>query len=560
MARTSSLTARRSVLKEEQQALRAARQLPDGTQLGIPTSDSFVNFQHKLGMGTDNPMSGGTYGFNPVTRDRLKLEWIHRGSWLGGVAVDVVADDMTRAGIDYLTDMPPEATEAIDKTMTTLALWPSINNVIRWGRLYGGAVGVILIDGQDLATPLRVDTVGPGQFRGILCLDRWQLDPTLEDLVTEYGPMLGTPKYYRVQQNAPALRGKAVHYSRIAVRHCGVELPYNQALTENLWGISILERLYDRMIAFDSATTGAAQLVYKCYLRTLKIKGLREIVASSKSGNNNKAMDGLTSYVDMMRRFQSIEGITMVDSEDDFQVDGHSAFSGLSDALMQFGQQLAGALQIPLTRLFGQSPAGLNATGESDMRMYYDHINDQQQRHLHHGVSLAYKCAAASKGVQLPPGFNIGFKSLWQLSATEKSTIAKDNSATIIGAKDAGLISDQVALRELKQSSRETGVFTNITDDLITLADSMPTAPEPEMMPGSDAGLDGLGAPGVEGENKESGDEVRPDGQAQTVPAGKTSRVVLQRPAEGGGEARGDAGQGVQGEGPRVRRPIARSA
>src|SRR5256885_239429 len=69
------------------------------------TGDSFVNFQHKLGIGADNPLTSGTYGFNPITRQRTLLEWIHRGSWLGGVAVDVVAEDMTKMGVELQTDL-----------------------------------------------------------------------------------------------------------------------------------------------------------------------------------------------------------------------------------------------------------------------------------------------------------------------------------------------------------------------------------------------------------------------------------------------------------------------
>ena len=51
----------------------------------VATLDSFINFQHKLGVGADNALSTASYGFNPITRNRNLLEWIHRGSWLGGV-------------------------------------------------------------------------------------------------------------------------------------------------------------------------------------------------------------------------------------------------------------------------------------------------------------------------------------------------------------------------------------------------------------------------------------------------------------------------------------------
>jgi uncharacterized protein len=456
--------------------------VPGDSLLSVATADSFVNLAQKLGIGADNALSAGSYGYNPITRNRTLLEWIHRGSWLGGVAVDLVADDMTRAGVDFTSDLRPEDAERLDHSATTLGIWDQLNEAIRWGRLYGGSIAVLLVDGQDVRQPLRLETVGPKQFKGLLVLDRWQVEPSLEDLVTEYGPHLGLPKYYRVQTNAPALSGLAVHHSRVAVRHVGVALPYQQRLTENLWGLSVLERLYDRMIAFDSASTGAAQLVYKSYLRTLKIEGLRDIVAAG-----GKPMSGLLQYVEVMRRYQGIEGITLLDKSDEFDAQGHQAFSGLSDALNQFGQQLSGALQIPLVRLFGQSPAGLNSTGESDLRMFYDHIRQQQRKTMLSGVTTVYKLVAASEGIALPDNFNLDFTSLWDLDPGQKADVAAKTETAVAHAYDAGIIGRQTALKELRQSSRATGVFTNITEETIEAADDETQVP----------GLEGLPLPGV---------------------------------------------------------------
>lgn len=334
-------------------------------------ADSFQNFAMNLGIGTDNPLSGGTYGFNPITRNRTLLEWIHRGSWIGGLAIDVVADDMTRAGVEILGSIPPEELAALEERLVSLAAWSRINETIKWSRLYGGALAVFLIDGQDMSTPLRVETVRKDQFRGLLVLDRWMVDPQLSDLVKDFGPDIGLPRTYRVTGNAPALQGELIHHTR-CIRLSGVKLPHQQALVENLWGLSELERLYDRMVSFDSATTGAAQLVYKAYMRTMKIDGLREVVAAG-----GPALKGLTEYLNTARRYAGIEGITIIDANDELTADSHSAFGGLSDALAQFGQQLSGALQIPLVRLFGQSPAGFN-TGDADLRNYYDGIHQRQ--------------------------------------------------------------------------------------------------------------------------------------------------------------------------------------
>lgn len=466
--------------------------------------DSFTNFAAKLGLGTDNISSGGTYSFNPITRVRQLLEWIHRGSWLGGVAVDIVADDMTRAGITLKGELKPEKIEQLEETAVALGVWTKLNETIKWARLYGGCLGYIMIDGQDTKTPLRIETVGKGQFKGIFNLDRWMVEPSLNELVTELGPFLGQPKYYTVTAQAPALSGKKIHYTRL-IRLTGINLPYWQSMTENLWGLSVLERLYDRMVAFDSATTGAAQLVYKAYIRTYKIKGLREIIAAGGA-----SYEGLTRYVDMMRRFQSIEGMTLLDGEDEFEGQSHQAFTGLGEALLQFGQQLAGALQIPLVRLFGQSPAGLNATGESDLITYYDGINQQQSATLKVPTTLVYRAMAQSEGIKLPEGFGITFNPLWQLKPKEKGELAKTVTDTIAVGVESGLVSQQTAMRELKQSSHDTGIWSNITDKEIAQAEEdLPPGPSElnEQAQASEVEQEGSTSPESKGKKKPTKDE-----------------------------------------------------
>lgn len=425
------------------------------------TSDSFQNFLANMGIGTDNLTTGSTYGFNPITRVRTLLEWIHRGSWIGGVAVDLVADDMTRAGIELKGQLDPDHIEQINERAITLGIWNSINEVVKWSRLYGGCLGVYMVEGQDPKTPLRIQTVRKGMFRGILPLDRWMVEPDLTNLVTEPGPYVGMPKYYTVVATAPAMVNTRIHYTR-CFRMIGVKVPYWQALIENLWGLSIIERLYDRMVAFDSATTGAAQLVYRSYLRTYKVQDLREVVAAG-----GDALRGLVQTIDMMRRFQSNEGITLVDKNDEFEVHTNSAFAGLSDALVQFGQQLAGALQIPLVRLFGMSPSGFNATGDSDIRMYYDGIRQQQESVLRVPVTDIYRMIAQSLGIELPEGFGIGFNPLWQMTDKEKADVASSITTTIQTAEESGLVRKETALQELRQQARITGIWSNITDEEI---------------------------------------------------------------------------------------------
>ncbi|PPB85694.1 DUF1073 domain-containing protein [Acinetobacter soli] len=439
------------------------------------TADSFQNFAARVGLGAGSQHDQSTYSPNYLSRNRIRLESMYRSSWVVGQAVDVVADDMTREGINMRGLDAPEDGEEIQQELDRLQVWGKLNKTIKWSRLYGGAIAVMLIDGQNVSTPLNIKTIGKDQFKGLLVLDRWMVTPTLNDLVTDYGPDYGMPRFYDVITDSVGLCNQRVHYSRV-VRMDGVELPYWQAIAENLWGQSVIERLEDRLTIFDSATLGAGQLVYKAHLRTYKVQGLRSIIA--KGGI---FFDALVKQIEQIRMWQSNEGMTLMDAEDTFETHQYS-FSGLDDLLIQFGQQISGALGIPLVRLFGQSPAGMNATGESDLSNYYDNINQQQEGRLRTPLQTLIEVVSLSKlGKGLPESFKFDFASLWQIDEKVKAEVANTVTQAIISAEESGLISRKTALKELRQSSEVTGIYSHISDEEIENADDDPPAPRSEL-------------------------------------------------------------------------------
>ena len=438
------------------------------------TADSFQNFAARVGLGSGNQHDQSSYGFNFLSRNRLKLEAMYRSSWVVGQVVDVVADDMTRKGCNIKGFDSPIDGEMIDQEMDRLQVWDKLNKTIKWSRLYGGAIAVMMIDGQNISTPLNTDTVAKGQFKGLIVLDRWMVIPSVQELVTEYGPHYGMPKFYDVITDSVGLCNQRVHYSRV-IRMDSVELPYWQSITENLWGQSVIERLEDRLTIFDSATLGAGQLVYKAHLRTYKVKGLRQII-----GAGGKLYDALVKQINQIRLWQSNEGMTLMDAEDTFETHQYS-FTGLDNLLLQFGQQISGATGIPLVRLFGQSPAGLNATGESDLANYYDNINQQQEGRLRTPLQILYAVLSMSViGKSLPDSFDFQFTSLWQLDDEKKASIAERVTNAVAKAEELALISRKTALKELRQSAEVTGIWSHITDEEIEEADDDPPAPRSE--------------------------------------------------------------------------------
>ncbi len=483
------------------------------TQLRTAISDSITNVVAQLGWGKDNQFSGSRYGFDYLTRNRTELEAAYRTSWLVGAAVDNPAEDMTQAGINLNSKIDPADEEVLQASLTDLGIWSQLCSTLKWAGLFGGAGGFLMIAGQDPATPLNIDTIGKDQFKGILPLDRWMVIPTMTDLVMEYGPHFGKPKFYNVVSSAPGLPMFKIHYTRL-LRFIGNELPYYQRQWEMYWGESIIERIHDRLIAYDSTSQGAAQLVYKAHLRTYSVEGLRDIL-----GEGGPLMSAFMRNVSMIRGWQTNEGLTVIDSKDKLEANTYT-FAGLPDMLLAFGQQISGAINQPLVRLFGQSPAGLNSSGESDLRTYYDGIKRKQERDVRHPLTVILDVLSMSKlGKRLPEGFGFSFNSLWQISAKEKSDIANTGSQAICGAFDAGLLSQKTAMEELRGLSETTGFFGNITDkDINASEDTIPTAEDAMAAAQAAGGKGGEGGSNVpagdEGGNDPENDESKKGGGA----------------------------------------------
>jgi len=425
------------------------------------TQDGFINLTAKLGMGADNLMSASHYGAtNFISRNRQELDMAYRGSWLVGRVVDAVAEDMTKDGVTFMSEMLPDKMQEMQVELSEKGVWHSLCNAIKWGRLYGGCIAVILTDGADYTKPLKMDAIGKDTFRGLMVLDRWMIQPSMGDLITEVCPKMGMPKYYEVISGIAHLPNTKIHHSRV-LRFEGIELPYYQKLFENLWGLSVIERMLDRLVAFDSATQGVAQLLFKSHLRIIKVKGFREALA----------VGGKTEAAVVIPI-----GLTILDAEDEFETNTNT-MSGMADLIIQFGTQVSGAVEIPIVRLFGQSPSGFS-TGETDLRNYYDHIHREQENQLRPQLDVLFEVIGRSLfGKELPEDFEYDFNPLWTLSDTEKAAIATSDEASIGGAFGAGIITKTIALKELLQQSRVSGRFSNITDEDIEDAENEPVAP-----------------------------------------------------------------------------------
>ena len=123
---------------------------------------------------------------------------------------------------------------------------------------------------------------------------------------------------------------------------------------------------------------------------------------------------------------------------------------------------MAGAAEIPATKLFGRSPQGLNATGEADLRNYYDMIAQMQERILRPALEKLLPVMAISCWGYVPDDFEIVFEPVMTSSPAERAELVQKMAGDVIEGYKCGLFTREQAIAELKSRGEEMGVYTKV--------------------------------------------------------------------------------------------------
>lgn len=433
--------------------------------------DAFQNVMARTGFNTINLMEGTEYPLTRLTRNYNLMTSLFRNNWLAQKVISIVSKDILKNWIKFTTDIPPEDIDKINRAMRIAKVRSGLLDALNWGRLYGGAAALMLIEGQEdiLDQPLDINSIMPGDFKGLMVVDRWSgVYPQLQLVDDISSPDFGLPAYYDFRDKTSGI-AQSVHHSRI-LRFIGHDLPQWEQQAEAYWGSSIIEPLYEELKKRDNTSANIAMLIFQSRLRVLKIKDLNVLI----SGANKEALKDFYNTIQAQNWLQSNQGIQVIGADDDFQSIDYT-YTGLNEIYSSFMMDVAGASGIPVTKLFGRSPAGMNATGEFDMMNYYDMIEQEQESHLRPQLEKLLPVVCMSTLGLVPDDLGFDFNPIGTPTEEQVANIVERKTEAILSALDRGVISQQTALKELKQSGEGTGMWTNITDEEINKANDEPT-------------------------------------------------------------------------------------
>lgn len=451
------------------------------------------------GMGTTRDKRRYTTYDYTYLMDSITLSNMYLGEGLTARIIDTFADDMTREwGYAKNDPVPKGATQGIIETeMERLDVSTQINTAVKWARLHGGSLLFIgAVDGEQVQARLNIEKVKSIEFLRVI---------ELPDILTEecvYDKNINSPNYGNIEQYCVNVRAKDtvtkvfIHASR-CIPFFGRKVPSSHTTVSasvRYWGISELQGVYEYLRDFTSAMGSTSSILMEFIIGKYKFSDLDEMLA--KGGETR-----LKTRIEAIDMTKSILHSVLLGTDEEYTRDS-ATVTGIADLLDRFMMNLSAVTQYPVTKLFGRSPAGLNATGENDLKNYYDAVKSKQRSTTKYIQNLI-AMIVSYKG--LSGDFPWEWNPLFQLSEKDKAEVGRieaESERTLAAA-------DQLMLQEAVLEPEE--VWKMRYEAVLGPKDFGALLPEPDERHQIPEGVE-------EGKEGEEGDETDPKERDKEVP------------------------------------------
>lgn len=426
--------------------------------MAIPLIDSLKNLVTGLGTSLDKN-AHNQYVFTELTSAQLKSAY--RGDWIIRKIVDIPTQDAIREWRTWSGEQGQ--IEAIEKLEAKLDLKKRLKRVLLYDRLFGG--GALMIGMRDGAwdRELRLDSVKKGDLLYVHAVDRTEI--TARDVDTDpLSPRYGEPKHYGI--------GGAIniHPSRV-IRFVSRELPTSSDRSTDGWGDSIVTAIDTAVKNAGVAQEGIAGLINEASVDVIKIPDFMQSLAKADYRSR------LITRFQLANQSKSMINALILDKNEEWDKIATN-FSTLPDLLQKYLMIAAGAADIPATRLLGQAPDGLNATGDSDIRNYYDNVGSHQKNEIGPAMHRLDEIIIRSALGDRPDDVDYSWVPLWQPTQTEKADVLLKRSQAIANIFNTGYVPDEVMSTGVQNMLIEDNSFPGLESAIDEFAVAEPPIDE----------------------------------------------------------------------------------
>lgn len=426
--------------------------------------DSYSNPSARIGDFTPNLSNGGSYPIVRLTENYPLILSLYRSSWIVRRIIDTVANDMYQSFPIIDSDITPEQIKQLSKILKKTQTLQRLRSTCKWGRLFGGAGAIIVIDGvKDLSKPLDIDDVELGSYKGLIPLDRWSgIIPGSEinsDIDDPRG--FGLPTYYNCIMDAGNVN---IHHSRI-LRFPGRELPQWEVQVELYWGMSEVELIFDELKKRDYSSWNIISLFSRAQVLSITEPQLATLM--SGAGGPNAAYTAFAQRMETISQLLNNQGLMILGKDGKLDQSTYS-FGGMSDIYHEFMKDVAAACEIPYEIIFGRDQSGggggnYSSNGQSSLQLYDNLIEQKRSSDADPIIDQLLPVIAMSTWGEVPDDLDYHWAPIRSLSNMERYDLAKSLTESVLMSYNADLITKQEARKELAQQSGTNGLYSNIT-------------------------------------------------------------------------------------------------
>lgn len=355
---------------------------------------------------------------NRLTED--ELERLYTESHTIRRVVDIPAREMLRKGFKIKIDGDPDTAVEIEQDLEDMQVRKKLTQALKWSRVFGGSVVMLgALDGQRAEKRLREDSIRSFDWLTVLTpRDVWIADYYGDPLAPRYGE----PELYQIQPSSPSTTAPntrliGLHESR-ALRFDGLDVTRYRRQQLNGWGESVIHPIYETVRDHDSLWEGVAHIMQDFAQGVFKVSGLAAALST-----NRKSV--IRERLELMDEARSIVRALILDADNNEDFERKvTPLTGVHEVLGKFMLLMAAAAEMPVSLLYGQDPAGLNASGDANLRYWYDKIASAQENELRPQLERLIRLKMLAKGLD-PDAleWSVEFEPLWQLDEKEQADV-----------------------------------------------------------------------------------------------------------------------------------------
>ena len=356
-------------------------------------------------------------------------EALYRGDDMAAKIVEEPANEATRRWFDVQIQDDRKTAEAVERQQLALRAELRFQEAMAKARAYGGAGIIVGIDDGVADPAMPVNERAIRAIRFLTVFDAFELAPR-SWYADPFSEKYGQPEtyYVQVQGFGPVTSGKpiptVVHETRV-LRFDGVKVSRRLDGRNRGWGDSVFVRVIEVLSDFGLAWGGAGHLLSDFSQAVLKIRGLTELMAAGKEDVVRKRLEA----IEMGR---SVVRAAVIDAGSGEAEDAGESFerkatplSGYPEMLDRFMTRLAAAADMPVSRLFGVAPSGLNAGDKTGETWWTERIEGLQRKQLLDPAERLTRLQllareGPTKGKE-PANWSVAFRPLRQLSPSEEA-------------------------------------------------------------------------------------------------------------------------------------------